>query len=161
MYTLPQAKQLLFSERMQTTTGILPIALCHPGHEVHHSTSVRNNHQKSFFFFLPTFDASLFKPHLSLENRDPLNNPFFMLFIQSTWLMYLPCSSNEVSGIVLFQLHSVLYTYMHTQTLSVCCAQVLGKVINYCPLNGLWLFYRSTLQIFFYLFIKKSFNEVI
>lgn len=30
-----------------------------------------------------SFDDSVFKPHLSLGNRDPLNNPFFMLFIQT------------------------------------------------------------------------------
>lgn len=102
IYTLPQAKQFLLHEGPQTTTNILPIALCHPGHEAHHSTGMYNlwvrPNIKILLFFFPTFDASVFKPHLSLENRDPLNNLFFMLFIQGTWLMYLPCSSNRVKG---------------------------------------------------------------
>lgn len=90
MYTSPRAKLLLLREGLQTTTNILPIALCHPGHEAHHSTGMYNlwvrPNIKILLFFLSTFDASVFEPHLSLGNRDPLNNPFFMLFIQSTWL---------------------------------------------------------------------------
>lgn len=43
---------------------------------------------------LSTFDTSVFKPHLSLGNRGPLNG---LVFIHSTSLMYLPCSSNRVS----------------------------------------------------------------
>lgn len=137
MYTSPQAKQFLLHEGLQTTTNILPIAFCQAGHEVHHYTGmynlwVRNKHQNPPFF-LPTFDTSVFKPHLSLENRDPLNSPFFMLFIQSTWLMYLPCSSNRVSLI-----HSCTCTLKH------CLASVLKvlREVTDCNTNKLSIVYK-------------------
>lgn len=43
---------------------------------------------------LSTFDTSVFKPHLSLGNRGPLSS---RVFIPSTSLVCLPCSSSRVS----------------------------------------------------------------
>lgn len=94
MHALPQAQHFLLHEGRQTTPNILPIVFCHPGHEAHHCTD-------EFNLFSPlTFGGSVFRPHLSLKNRDPLKDSVFMLLIQSTWWMSLPCSSNRVRRII-------------------------------------------------------------
>lgn len=49
------------------------------------------------YYSFRTFDAIAMESHLSMGNREPVKSPFFTLFIQHTWLMYFPCSSNRVS----------------------------------------------------------------
>lgn len=78
MYALPQAEQFLSHEGLQTTTNILPIAYVTQAmkHITPWACIISGSNQTSKSFFFPsTFDDSVFKPHLSLENRDPLNNP--------------------------------------------------------------------------------------
>lgn len=82
----------------------------------------------------------LFSPHLTLlcsshtylwETEFHWITPSFSCLFRAHGLMYLPCSSNRVRGIVYPQKHSAICTSMHTKTLSVFSAQVLNKFTGY------------------------------
>lgn len=146
MYTSPQAKLFLLHDGPQTTTSVLPVALCHPGHEAHHSMGMYNHWVKAnikiLLFFSSKCAASVFKPHLSLENRDPLNNCVFMLFIQSTWLMYLPTAPTGLEEYILLTPVSLMNLHAHLDIISL---------VLKC-----WASLQAAIEINDVLFIKPS-----
>lgn len=102
MYTWPQAEQSL-ETGWSVNTNQFPAnsLLGQPGPRgapIHEHAKSLGQEEKPLNsapapLLFSTFDTSVFKPHLSQTNRGPLNSRVFM---QSTSLMCLPCSSNRV-----------------------------------------------------------------
>lgn len=140
MYTSPRAKQILLHDGPQTAANILPIVLCQSVHEAHHSKGmynpwVRPNIKNLLLFYVSfSLDAGVFKPHLSLGNRDPLNNPFLYVVyskhMADVFALQLK-GSEELCTLSSIQLNALTCTLTHCLSSVLkywACLQAANKV---------------------------------